>query len=65
MKDINNILETLPKRRRPAYPGAALRIILEDDDTTQQDFADRLGIARHNPEHDIAHRSARGASDGA
>lgn len=47
MKDIINILETLPKRRRPAHPGAALRIILEDNDTTQQDFADRLGIARH------------------
>ncbi len=47
MKTIAEVTETLPRKRRPTHPGTALRDIIEEHGLTQQDFADRLGIARH------------------
>lgn len=41
-------LDWLPKSRRPTHPGEVLRKdILPELGITQQEFADRLGIARH------------------
>jgi addiction module HigA family antidote len=39
-------IEDLPKHR-PQHPGALLADVLEDFQLTQQELADRLGIARH------------------
>jgi len=44
----NMHLDWLPTHRRPTHPGEVLRCdIFPELDLTQQQFADRLGIARH------------------